>query len=189
MTVAYPFTAIVGQDDMKLALAIAAVDPGIGGVLVFGERGTGKSTTIRALAQLLPKISAVKNCPYHCDPEASQKNLCPSCQNETSPKAHKISIPVVDLPLGATEDRVLGALDIEKAIHSGEKAFQPGLLAAANRGFLYIDEVNLLEDHIVDALLDVAASGVNVVEREGLSIRHPARFVLVGSGKDRKAHV
>ena len=102
MTVAYPFTAIVGQDDMKLALAIAAVDPGIGGVLVFGERGTGKSTTIRALAQLLPKISAVKNCPYHCDPEASQKNLCPNCKNETNPKAHKISIPVVDLPLGAT---------------------------------------------------------------------------------------
>lgn len=189
MTVAYPFTAIVGQDDMKLALAIAAVDPGIGGVLVFGERGTGKSTTIRALAQLLPKISAVKNCPYHCDPEASQKNLCPSCQNETNPKAHKISIPVVDLPLGATEDRVLGALDIEKAIHSGEKAFQPGLLAAANRGFLYIDEVNLLEDHIVDALLDVAASGINVVEREGLSVRHPARFVLVGSGNPEEGEL
>ena len=189
MTVAYPFTAIVGQDDMKLALAIAAVDPGIGGVLVFGERGTGKSTTIRALAQLLPKISAVKNCPYNCDPEALQKNLCPSCKDKTNTKAHKIPIPVVDLPLGATEDRVLGALDIEKAIHSGEKAFQPGLLAAANRGFLYIDEVNLLEDHIVDALLDVAASGVNVVEREGLSIRHPARFVLVGSGNPEEGEL
>ena len=189
MTVAYPFTAIVGQDDMKLALAIAAVDPGIGGVLVFGERGTGKSTTIRALAQLLPKISAVKSCPYNCDPKALQKNQCPSCQNENNPKVYKISIPVVDLPLGATEDRVLGALDIEKAIHSGERAFQPGLLAAANRGFLYIDEVNLLEDHIVDALLDVAASGVNVVEREGLSIRHPARFVLVGSGNPEEGEL
>lgn len=189
MTVAYPFTAIVGQDDMKLALAIAAVDPGIGGVLVFGERGTGKSTTIRALAQLLPKITAVKDCPYHCDPEGAQKNLCPSCKNINPLKAQKIPIPVVDLPLGATEDRVLGALDIEKAIHNGEKAFQPGLLAAANRGFLYIDEVNLLEDHIVDALLDVAASGVNVVEREGLSVRHPARFVLVGSGNPEEGEL
>ena len=182
MTVAYPFTAIVGQDDMKLALSIAAVDPSIGGVLVFGERGTGKSTTIRALAQLLPKIAAVKDCPYQCDPQAPSKSLCAQCQKTTPLKSHKIAIPVVDLPLGATEDRVLGALDIEKAIHNGEKAFQPGLLAAANRGFLYIDEVNLLEDHIVDALLDVAASGINVVEREGLSVRHPARFALVGSG-------
>ena len=189
MTVAYPFTAIVGQDDMKLALAIAAVDPGIGGVLVFGERGTGKSTTIRALAQLLPKITAVKDCPYQCSPDASVKNRCPKCQDITKSKTHKIPIPVVDLPLGATEDRVLGALDIEKAIHNGEKAFQPGLLAAANRGFLYIDEVNLLEDHIVDALLDVAASGTNVVEREGLSIRHPARFVLVGSGNPEEGEL
>ena len=189
MTVAYPFTAVVGQDDMKLALSIAAVDQSIGGVLVFGERGTGKSTTIRALAQLLPKISAVKHCVYNCDPNAPIKNLCASCQSTDSRQAHKLPIPVVDLPLGATEDRVLGALDIEKAIHSGEKAFQPGLLAAANRGFLYIDEVNLLEDHIVDALLDVAASGINVVEREGLSIRHPAKFVLVGSGNPEEGEL
>ena len=189
MTVAYPFTAIVGQDDMKLALSIAAVDPSIGGVLVFGERGTGKSTTIRALAQLLPKIAAVKDCPYQCDPQAPSKSLCAQCQKTNPLKSHKIAIPVVDLPLGATEDRVLGALDIEKAIHNGEKAFQPGLLAAANRGFLYIDEVNLLEDHIVDALLDVAASGINVVEREGLSVRHPARFVLVGSGNPEEGEL
>ena len=190
MTVAYPFTAIVGQDDMKLALSIAAVDPGIGGVLVFGERGTGKSTTIRALANLLPKIAAVKGCAYHCDPESTAKQLCSSCaSNKAEKKIIKLPIPVVDLPLGATEDRVLGSLDIEKAIHNGEKAFQPGLLAAANRGFLYIDEVNLLEDHIVDALLDVAASGVNVVEREGLSVRHPARFVLVGSGNPEEGEL
>ena len=189
MTVAYPFTAIVGQDDMKLALSIAAVDPSIGGVLVFGERGTGKSTTIRALAQLLPKIDAVKDCPYHCNPETPKQGLCSRCQSADALKTRKIAIPVVDLPLGATEDRVLGALDIEKAIHNGEKAFQPGLLAAANRGFLYIDEVNLLEDHIVDALLDVAASGVNVVEREGLSVRHPARFVLVGSGNPEEGEL
>ena len=189
MTVAYPFTAIVGQDDMKLALSIAAVDPSIWGVLVFGERGTGKSTTIRALAQLLPKIAAVKDCPYQCDPQAPSKSLCAQCQKTPPLKSHKIAIPVVDLPLGATEDRVLGALDIEKAIHNGEKAFQPGLLAAANRGFLYIDEVNLLEDHIVDALLDVAASGINVVEREGLSVRHPARFVLVGSGNPEEGEL
>lgn len=189
MTAAYPFTAIVGQDDMKLALSIAAVDPRIGGVLVFGERGTGKSTTIRALAQLLPKIETVRDCPYNCNPASPKQGLCNRCQSADALKTRKIAIPVVDLPLGATEDRVLGALDIEKAIHNGEKAFQPGLLAAANRGFLYIDEVNLLEDHIVDALLDVAASGVNVVEREGLSVRHPARFVLVGSGNPEEGEL
>ena len=188
MTVAYPFTAIVGQDDMKLALSIAAVDPSIGGVLVFGERGTGKSTTIRALAQLLPKIDAVKDC-LQLQSRGPKQGLCSRCQSTDALKTRKIAIPVVDLPLGATEDRVLGALDIEKAIHNGEKAFQPGLLAAANRGFLYIDEVNLLEDHIVDALLDVAASGVNVVEREGLSVRHPARFVLVGSGNPEEGEL
>ncbi len=135
MTAAYPFTAIVGQDDMKLALSIAAVDPSIGGVLVFGERGTGKSTTIRALAQLLPKIEAVRDCPYNCNPASPKQGLCNRCQSADALKTRKIAIPVVDLPLGATEDRVLGALDIEKAIHNGEKAFQPGLLAAAKRGF------------------------------------------------------
>jgi len=190
MSTAYPFTAIVGQDDMKRALTIAAVDPGIGGVLVLGERGTGKSTTIRALAALLPKIDVVKGCPYQCDPHQPQPGLCDFCaKSSTTPTATTMTIPVVDLPLGSTEDRVVGALDIERALVNGEKAFQPGLLAQANRGFLYVDEVNLLEDHIVDALLDVAASGENVVEREGLSIRHPAQFVLVGSGNPEEGEL
>ena len=190
MSTAYPFTAIVGQDDMKRAMTIAAVDPGIGGVLVLGERGTGKSTTIRALAALLPKIDVVKSCPYQCDPHQSQPGLCNACAKSSStPIKTTMTIPVVDLPLGSTEDRVVGALDIERALVNGEKAFQPGLLAQANRGFLYVDEVNLLEDHIVDALLDVAASGENVVEREGLSIRHPAQFVLVGSGNPEEGEL
>ena len=190
MSTAYPFTAIVGQDDMKRALTIAAIDPGIGGVLVLGERGTGKSTTIRALAALLPKIDVVKGCPYQCDPDQPQPGLCDFCgKSSASPLKTTMTIPVVDLPLGSTEDRVVGALDIERALVNGEKAFQPGLLAQANRGFLYVDEVNLLEDHIVDALLDVAASGENVVEREGLSIRHPAKFVLVGSGNPEEGEL
>ena len=190
MSIAYPFTAIVAQDDMKRALTIAAVDPGIGGVLVLGERGTGKSTTIRALAALLPKIDVVSGCLYHCDPDVPRPGLCDQCGKPSdTPKTSAITIPVVDLPLGSTEDRVVGALDIERALVNGEKAFQPGLLAQANRGFLYVDEVNLLEDHIVDALLDVAASGENVVEREGLSIRHPAQFVLVGSGNPEEGEL
>ena len=190
MSTAYPFTAIVGQDDMKRALTIAAVDPGIGGVLVLGERGTGKSTIIRALAALLPKIDIVKGCPYQCDPDQPRPGLCESCAKPpATPITTTMTIPVVDLPLGSTEDRVVGALDIERALVNGEKAFQPGLLAQANRGFLYVDEVNLLEDHIVDALLDVAASGENVVEREGLSIRHPAKFVLVGSGNPEEGEL
>jgi len=190
MSTAYPFTAIVGQDDMKRALTIAAVDPGIGGVLVLGERGTGKSTTIRALAALLPKIDVVKSCPYQCDPHHTLPGLCDLCgKSSATPAKTAMTIPVVDLPLGSTEDRVVGALDIERALVNGEKAFQPGLLAQANRGFLYVDEVNLLEDHIVDALLDVAASGENVVEREGLSIRHPAKFVLVGSGNPEEGEL
>ena len=175
---------------MKRALTIAAVDPGIGGVLVLGERGTGKSTTIRALAALLPKIDVVKGCPYQCDPHQPQPGLCDFCaKSSPTPTTTTMTIPVVDLPLGSTEDRVVGALDIERALVNGEKAFQPGLLAQANRGFLYVDEVNLLEDHIVDALLDVAASGENVVEREGLSIRHPAQFVLVGSGNPEEGEL
>jgi magnesium chelatase subunit I len=190
MSIAYPFTAIVGQDDMKRALTIAAVDPGIGGVLVLGERGTGKSTTIRALAALLPKIDVVSGCSYQCDPLAPRPGLCAQCGKPSDmPDAKAVTIPVVDLPLGSTEDRVVGALDIERALVNGEKAFQPGLLAQANRGFLYVDEVNLLEDHIVDALLDVAASGENVVEREGLSVRHPAQFVLVGSGNPEEGEL
>ena len=190
MSNAYPFTAIVGQDDMKRALTIAAVDPGIGGVLVLGERGTGKSTTIRALAALLPKIDVVSGCLYQCDPMSPRPGLCAQCgRPSATPDAKAVTIPVVDLPLGSTEDRVVGALDIERALVNGEKAFQPGLLAQANRGFLYVDEVNLLEDHIVDALLDVAASGENVVEREGLSVRHPAQFVLVGSGNPEEGEL
>ena len=177
----FPFTAIVGQEDLKLAILLAVIDPSIGGVLVTGHRGTAKSTAVRALAQLLPPMQAVADCPYHCDPDASAA-ACPHCARGGARRPERLSVPVVDLPLGATEDRVVGSVDLERALVDGVQAFAPGLLASAHRGFLYIDEVNLLEDHLVDVLLDVAASGVNVVEREGLSIRHPARFVLVGSG-------
>jgi magnesium chelatase subunit I len=180
----FPFSAIVAQDEMKQALLLSAVDPTIGGVLVFGDRGTGKSTAVRALAGLLPEIRAVAGCAYNRDPDRKGDKCVPGCRTcaAASIKTESRPVPVVDLPLGATEDRVVGALDLERALANGEKAFEPGLLARANRGFLYIDEVNLLEDHIVDLLLDVAASGENVVERDGLSIRHPARFVLIGSG-------
>lgn len=184
----FPFSALVGQDEMKLAILIAAIDPSVGGVLVFGDRGTGKSTAVRALAALLPRMNAVVGCAYQCDPAAP----CADCRVRlagAAPKSHKVPVPVVDLPLGATEDRVVGALDLEKALAQGVKAFEPGLLARANRGFLYIDEVNLLEDHLVDLLIDVAASGENVVEREGLSVRHPARFVLVGSGNPEEGEL
>ncbi len=184
----FPFSAIVGQDEMRQALLIAAVDPAVGGVLVFGDRGTGKSTAIRALAALLPPMTATVGCPYNCDP-ASPADLCPHCAAGGARKSHRKPVPVVDLPLGATEDRVVGTLDLERALGAGVKAFEPGLLARANRGFLYIDEVNLLEDHLVDLLLDVAASGVNTVEREGLSLRHPARFVLVGSGNPEEGEL
>ncbi len=163
MALQFPFSAIVGQEEMKLALLIAAVDPSIGGVLVFGDRGTGKSTAIRALAALMPKMQVVAGCPYNCDPDVPQAMLCESCRSQQKLAVRSVPVPVVDLPLGATEDRVIGALDLEKALTRGEKGFEPGLLARAHRGFLYIDEVNLLEDHLVDALLDVAASGENVV--------------------------
>lgn len=190
MAVAYPFSAIVGQEEMKLALLIAAVEPTIGGVLVFGDRGTGKSTAVRALAGLLPPTRSVVDCPYGCDPGAAA-GLCDACRpgHAGKLKSRLAPVPVVDLPLGATEDRVVGALDLERALIRGEKALQPGLLARAHRGFLYIDEVNLLEDHLVDVLLDVAASGENVVEREGISVRHPARFVLVGSGNPEEGEL
>ena len=181
----FPFSAIVGQDEMKLALLIASIDPTIGGVMVFGDRGTGKSTASRALASLLPPISAIKDCPYGCSKEDQERypDVC-----GTGP-IRKRPVPFVDMPLGATEDRVVGSLDLEKALRKGEKAFEPGLLAKAHRGFLYIDEINLLEDHLVDLLLDVAASGENVVEREGLSVRHPAKFVLIGSGNPEEGEL
>jgi magnesium chelatase subunit I len=179
----FPFSAIASQDELKRALLLTAVDPLIGGVLAFGDRGTGKSTAVRGLAGLLPPIKAVKGCAYHCDPE----NPCGHC--DANAKRVTLPVPVVDLPLGATEDRVAGALDLEAALSRGVRRFEPGLLAQANRGYLYIDEVNLLEDHIVDLLLDVAASGENVVEREGLSVRHPARFVLVGSGNPEEGEL
>jgi len=208
VTLPFPFSAIVGQDEMKLALRLAAVDATLGGVLVFGDRGTGKSTAVRALAGLLPPIEVVEGCPYGCAPRRSADSagpagLCATCilpGGEGPPGGAPEGgpgdgsgglpalpvlnrpVPMVDLPLGATEDRVVGTLDLERALLDGTRAFEPGLLARANRGFLYIDEVNLLDDHLVDLLLDVAASGENVVEREGISIRHPARFVLVGSG-------
>ena len=188
MAISFPFSAIVGQDEMKLAILIAAVDPAIGGILVFGDRGTGKSTAVRALAALLPKMRSVVGCPYNSDP--AQPFVAEGDAAVKLPlKSHLIAVPVVDLPLGATEDRVVGALDLERALSQGIKAFEPGLLARANRGFLYIDEVNLLEDHLVDLLIDVAASGENVVEREGLSVRHPARFVLVGSGNPEEGEL
>ena len=192
MPVPFPFSAIVGQEEMKLALLIGAVDSRIGGVLVFGDRGTGKSTSIRALAALLPKMKVVADCRYGCDPEAEVGVLCTECRERKGDvpfKQKQVPVPVVDLPLGATEDRILGALDLERALVHGEKAFEPGLLARAHRGFLYIDEVNLLDDHLVDLLIDVAASGENVVEREGLSVRHPARFVLVGSGNPEEGEL
>lgn len=195
-TPVYPFAAIVGQAELKLALLLCVIDPMIGGVMVMGHRGTAKSTAVRALAALLPPMRVVAACPYNCDP-ARTSPVCPHCAGKNQvPDARPGKagarfavrgsqtrpVPVVDLPLGATEDRVVGALDIERALVEGVQAFAPGLLARANRGFLYIDEVNLLEDHLVDLLLDVAQSGMNVVEREGVSVRHPARFVLVGSG-------
>ncbi|MGB7373909.1 magnesium chelatase ATPase subunit I [Pontixanthobacter sp.] len=181
----FPFSAIVGQQEMKLALLASAVDARIGGVMIFGDRGTGKSTAARALASTLPPIRTVEGCRYNCEPETS--GTCPDpC---TSKRIRKIAVPFVDLPLGSTEDRVLGTLDLEKALARGEKRFEPGLLAKAHRGFLYIDEINLLEDHVVDLLLDVAASGENLVERDGLSVRHPARFVLIGSGNPEEGEL
>jgi len=190
---AFPFTAIVGQEEMKLSLILNIIDPRIGGVLVMGHRGTGKSTTVRALAEVLPMIERVKDDIYNRTPsqfiEGEKTGKNGKALTPEDIVIEDIPVPVVDLPLGATEDRVCGTIDIEQALTSGVKAFEPGLLAQANRGFLYIDEVNLLDDHLVDVLLDVAASGKNVVEREGISIRHPARFVLVGSGNPEEGEL
>jgi magnesium chelatase subunit D len=182
--ITYPFSALVEQDEMKLALLLNAVSPQVAGVLVRGEKGTAKSTAVRALQALLPPITVVQDCVFGCDP-ADIKHLCQSClqrleHGETLPQQQRLA-RLVQLPLGATEDRVLGTLDLERAIKDGIRQFEPGLLAAAHRGILYIDEVNLLPDHLVDALLDAATTGVNVVEREGISFAHPAQFVLIGT--------
>jgi Mg-chelatase subunit ChlI len=180
----YPFAAIVGQDRLKMALVLNAISPQIGGVLIRGERGTAKSTAARALAALLPQLKVVADCPFNCDPERADLQ-CDNCRERVA-KGEKLPVSVrrtrfVDLPVSATEDRVVGTLDIEAAIKRGERRFEPGVLASANRGLLYVDEVNLLDDHVVDLLLDAAAMGVNVVEREGISFSHPARFILVGT--------
>ena len=188
----FPFTAIVGQEEMKLALQLNVIDPKIGGVMIMGDRGTGKSTTIRAIADLLPEIEVVKDDPFNSHPtdfELMSTEIVNKVQNGEVLEKDNINLPMVDLPLGATEDRVCGTIDIEKALMEGVKAFEPGLLAKANRGLLYVDEVNLLDDHLVDILLDSAASGWNTVEREGISIRHPARFVLVGSGNPEEGEL
>ncbi len=180
----YPFTAIVGQEAMKLALILNVIDPLLGGVLIKGEKGTAKSTAVRALAELLPALTAVHGCRFRCDP-AVPEHFCDDCAALTAAGkpllAEKMKMRVVELPVSATEDRVVGTLDIEHAIKHGEKKFEPGLLAEANRNILYVDEINLLDDHVVDVLLDAAAMGVNTVEREGVSYSHPARFVLVGT--------
>lgn len=191
-TPVFPFTAIVGQEEMKLALQLNVIDPKIGGVMIMGDRGTGKSTTIRAIADLLPKIEVVKNDPFNShksDLDLMGNEVKIAVQKNEVIETELIKIPMIDLPLGATEDRVCGTIDIEKALTDGIKAFEPGLLAKANRGLLYVDEVNLLDDHLVDILLDSAASGWNTVEREGISIRHPARFVLVGSGNPEEGEL
>ncbi len=188
----FPFTAVIGQEEMKLALLLNVIDPRIGGVMIMGDRGTGKSTTIRALADLLPAIKVVKGDPYNSspdDPDLQSQEVLEKIEVGNNLELDDKQVPMVDLPLGATEDRLCGTIDIEKALSEGVKAFEPGLLAKANRGLLYVDEVNLLDDHLVDVLLDSAASGWNTVEREGVSVRHPARFVLIGSGNPEEGEL
>ncbi|BEV36571.1 magnesium chelatase ATPase subunit I [Synechococcus sp. M16CYN] len=188
----FPFTAVIGQEEMRLALLLNVIDPRIGGVMIMGDRGTGKSTTIRGLADLLPDIEVVAGDPYNSsatDPDLQSSEVCERLQRNETLIIEPRQVPMVDLPLGATEDRLCGTIDIEKALSEGVRAFEPGLLAKANRGFLYVDEVNLLDDHLVDVLLDSAASGWNTVEREGVSVRHPARFVLIGSGNPEEGEL
>ena len=188
----FPFTAIIGQEEMKLAIILNVIDPRIGGVMIMGDRGTGKSTTIRAVADLLPAIKIVADDPFNSsveDFELMSETVKTAVENNQQLEVDYKKVPMIDLPLGATEDRVCGTIDIEKALTEGVKAFEPGLLAKANRGILYVDEVNLLDDHLVDILLDSAASGWNTVEREGISIKHPARFVLVGSGNPEEGEL
>ena len=188
----FPFTSVIGQEEMKLALLLNVIDPRIGGVMIMGDRGTGKSTTIRALADLLPAIEVVEGDPYNSsldDPDLQSNDVREKIESGNEIKKGEKQVPMVDLPLGATEDRLCGTIDIEKALSEGVRAFEPGLLAKANRGLLYVDEVNLLDDHLVDVLLDSAASGWNTVEREGISVRHPARFVLIGSGNPEEGEL
>ncbi|MCH2565903.1 MAG: ATP-binding protein, partial [Prochlorococcus sp. ALOHA_A2.0_51] len=188
----FPFTAVIGQEEMKLALLLNVIDPRIGGVMIMGDRGTGKSTAIRALADLLPGIDVVAGDPYNSsptDPDLQSSDVRQRIEHGESLATEERQVPMVDLPLGATEDRLCGTIDIEKALSEGVRAFEPGLLAKANRGLLYVDEVNLLDDHLVDVLLDSAASGWNTVEREGVSVRHPARFVLIGSGNPEEGEL
>lgn len=188
----FPFTAIVGQEEMKLALILNVIDPKIGGVMIMGDRGTGKSTTIRAIADLLPEIEVVSEDMFNShvsDYDLMSDSIKQKVANSLNISTEFIKVPMIDLPLGATEDRLCGTIDIEKALTEGIKTFEPGLLAKANRGILYVDEVNLLDDHLVDILLDSAASGWNTVEREGISVRHPARFVLVGSGNPEEGEL
>ena len=190
--VVFPFTAIVGQEEMKLSLLLNVIDPKIGGVMIMGDRGTGKSTAIRALADLLPEIEVVAGDPFNShpsDPDLMSDEVKQKLEQQLPIEIVKKKVQMVDLPLGATEDRVCGTIDIEKALSEGVRAFEPGLLAKANRGILYVDEVNLLDDHLVDVLLDSAAGGWNTVEREGISIRHPAQFVLVGSGNPEEGEL
>ena len=182
----YPFVAIVGQEMMKQALILNVVNPSLSGVLIRGEKGTAKSTAVRALAMILPKIEMVKGCPFNRLPQEPIEGCsCQACQEQIAtgkvPESEMRLVPVVELPVGATEDRVVGTMDLEHALKKGEKRIEPGLLAAAHRGILYVDEVNLLDDHVVDVLLDSAAMGVNTIEREGVSFSHPARFTLVGT--------
>jgi len=180
----YPFPALVGQEPMKLALILNVIDPSLSGVLIRGEKGTAKSTAVRGLAEILPALSRAQGCPFNCPPDPKAE-LCPDCRTRweegQGPEPVKARVQVVELPVGATEDRVLGSLDLEEAIKAGRRSFSPGILARANRNILYVDEVNLLDDHLVDILLDSAAMGVNTVEREGVSFSHPARFTLVGT--------
>ena len=188
----FPFTSVIGQEEMKLALLLNVIDPRIGGVMIMGDRGTGKSTTIRALADLLPAIEVVEGDPYNSsleDPDLQSNDVRERIESGSDIKKGEKQVPMIDLPLGATEDRLCGTIDIEKALSEGVRAFEPGLLAKANRGLLYVDEVNLLDDHLVDVLLDSAASGWNTVEREGISVRHPARFVLIGSGNPEEGEL
>ena len=188
----FPFTSVIGQEEMKLALLLNVIDPRIGGVMIMGDRGTGKSTTIRALADLLPAIEVVEGDPYNSsldDPDLQSNDVRERIDSGSDIQKAEKQVPMIDLPLGATEDRLCGTIDIEKALSEGVRAFEPGLLAKANRGLLYVDEVNLLDDHLVDVLLDSAASGWNTVEPEGISVRHPARFVLIGSGNPEEGEL